>query len=183
MICICHVIEERATCPPRFAVMFTDVIADVLLGTSDIPGILPDLFAGSPTWLRRTLLNRPLFLVLLTAFVVAPISLQRHMGSLSSLNVAGLVAVTSLGLSLVWLSVSAVIRGTAHDMPLWPNIKALSGGAAGTDIASQVRALQGVCGYLILHCSHSSMHSDWVLLVIEAAHINHRFWQCCLWCL
>ena len=108
--------------------MFLDVIGDVLLGTKDIPGILPDLLAGSPPWLSEVLLYRPLFLVTFTVLVIAPISLQRSMDSLASLNVAGLVALFALGASLVWLSASAVAKGRAHVMPMWPDIEALGGG-------------------------------------------------------
>ena len=117
--------------------MYLDVIGDVLLGTNEIPGILPDLLAAghAPPWLTEVLLFRPLFLMLFTLIVVAPISLQRSMDSLAGLNVIGLAALFALGSSLLWLSAAAVAQGKAYAMPLWPDFKALG---VGSGIVSQV---------------------------------------------
>ena len=100
--------------------MYLDITADVLLGTPSIPGILPDTFSvlGVPTWLSDPLLCRPVFLFLFSALVTAPISLRRSMADLDGLNLAGLVALGALGLSLVWLSTSAFLQVRIMQYPL-----------------------------------------------------------------
>ena len=123
--------------------MFLDIMADVLLGTPEIPGILPDILAalGAPERLTSLLLYRPLFLALFTALVAAPISLHRSMASLDGLNVAGLAALCAFGLSLAWLSAAAVLQGRAHPMPLWPGPPAADGGGGGGGSSSWRQAL------------------------------------------
>ena len=123
--------------------MFLDIMADVLLGTPEIPGILPDVLAalGAPESLSSLLLYRPLFLALFTALVAAPISLHRSMASLDGLNVAGLAALCAFGLSLAWLSAAAVLQGRAHPMPLWPGPPAADGGGGGGGSSSWRQAL------------------------------------------
>lgn len=95
--------------------MYVDVIADVLLGDAQNPGILATVF---PTWL----LSRPAFLLTLMTCVVAPLSLQRNIASLKSLNALGLLALAALGLSVAWLAGAALIQGKAHSLPLWPDV-------------------------------------------------------------
>jgi len=92
--------------------MYLDITADVLLGTPLIPGVLPDMISalGVPSWLSGPLLNRPVFLFLFSSLITAPVSLRRNMADLDGLNMAGLVALGTLGMSLAWLSALAVAK-------------------------------------------------------------------------
>ncbi len=126
-----------------FTVMYLDITADVLLGTPEIPGVLPDLLSAlsAPSWLSRPLLCRPLFLAAFTAAVAAPVTLRRSMASLSGLTLAGLVALAAFGTSLLWLSASAVAQGKAHALPLWPDVAALGGGGGTRQILAVLSVL------------------------------------------
>lgn len=137
--------------PVLTTVMYLDITADVLLGTPEIPGILPDLFAaiGAPERLTSLLLCRPLFLALFTALVAAPVSLQRNIASLDGLNVAGLAALCAFGLSLAWLSAAAVLQGHAHLMPLWPEPPAASGGGRVSSFGPQALIVLSVLPALL----------------------------------
>ena len=50
------------------------------------------------------------------------------MSDISGFNVAGLVSLAALGMSLAWLSAAALVQGKAHAMPLWPDLEAVGKG-------------------------------------------------------
>ena len=64
--------------------MYLDVMGDVLLGQPQNPGVLVDLYhaLGLPAALVAWLSYRPLFLVLFTALIITPLSMQRDIASL-----------------------------------------------------------------------------------------------------
>ncbi|GFR48283.1 hypothetical protein Agub_g10058, partial [Astrephomene gubernaculifera] len=136
-----------------FEVVYIDIIGDMLVGEAPahdglITRWLPEE-ERSQWWV-----GRPFILAALTGCVLAPLASLRTMGHLGVVNVIGLLSLVAFAAATCWLGAAAVAKGTAHVLPLGPDLEGL-----GSDTPSRITAALSVVPILLTAAScHQSVH-------------------------
>ena len=106
---------------------YCDISADVLLGSEERPGVIPEALnlLKVPDFITQWAVYRPCFLFVFISLFVLPLSLKRDMSSLGSLNAIGLASLAAFGASLFTLALAAIHQGVAYPLPLLPDLTQL----------------------------------------------------------